>query len=150
MPGRWRTDCQSALVLSPGSEPKLAAIVAQPGAVEIEAEEVGDDPALLAAIERKGAAVRLLLPDRLSRTDRVNVAAMRRAGVQVRLLPVRPLYLHAKMIVGHSYGFVGSENISRSSLDLNREVGVVMTAPARLASLRFSFGKDWNRADELR
>jgi phosphatidylserine/phosphatidylglycerophosphate/cardiolipin synthase-like enzyme len=135
------------LVLSPGAEPKLAAILGQPGPVEIEAEELGDDPALLRAIARKGALARVLLPAKLTSTDRANVLRLRRAGVQVRLLKVRPIYLHAKMIVGGSYGFIGSENISRSSLDANREVGVVMTAPATLASLRGEFRADWRCAN---
>lgn len=135
------------LVLSPGAEPKLAAIVGQPGPVEIEGEELGDDPALLHAIARKGALARVLVPAKLTSTDRANVIRLRRAGVQVQLLPVRPIYLHAKMIVGGSYGFIGSENISRSSLDTNREVGVVMTAPASLASLRGEFRLDWRRAN---
>jgi phosphatidylserine/phosphatidylglycerophosphate/cardiolipin synthase-like enzyme len=138
------------LVLSPGAEPKLAAIIDQPGPVSIEAEELGDDRGLLAAIVRKGSAARVILPDHLSRTDQANVMRLRRAGVRVRLLPVRPLYLHAKMIVGQSYGFIGSENVSRASLDHNREVGVVMTAPANLASLRASFAQDWSEVDAAR
>ncbi|MGC9271457.1 phospholipase D-like domain-containing protein [Acidiphilium sp.] len=135
------------LVLSPGAEPKLAAIIGQAGPVDIEAEELGDDPALLHAIARKASLARVLLPAKLSSTDRADVRLLRRAGVQVRLLAVRPVYLHAKMIVGDSYGFIGSENVSRSSLDDNREVGVVMTAPAHLATLRGTFRTDWRRAN---
>lgn len=148
--GAMARDLSRRLVVSPGSEPKLAAIIDQKGPVEIEAEELGDDPALLEAIRRRGKDVRLLLPRRLSATDRANVGALRRAGVRVRLLPLRPLYLHAKMIVGHRYGFIGSENVSRTSLDLNREVGVVMTRPSHLASLRVTFENDWKRADAVR
>lgn len=137
------------LVLSPGSEPKLATIIDQPGPVEIELAELGDDPARLTAIRRKRAEARVMLPDRLSRNDRVDVESLRRDGVAISPFPVRPFYLHAKIIVGDRYDFIGSENDSRASLDLNREVGVVMTVPSHLASLRNSFKKYWNRADDL-
>lgn len=135
------------LVLSSSAEAKLAAIADQPGPVSIEAEEPGDDPPLLHAIAAKGALARVLVPATQTSTARADVRSLRRDGVQVRLLPVRPLYLHAKMIVGGSYGFIGSENVPRASLDANREVGVVMTAPDNHAALRRTFRRDWRRAN---
>ena len=131
------------LVLSPGAEPRLAAIIDQPGSIVFEGEELGDDPALIEALARKGHDARVLLPAAQSARDRMNIATLRRAGVAVRRLPRQPLYLHAKMIVGARFGFIGSENVSRASLDANREVGVVIIRPAQLTVLRQTFARDW-------
>ncbi|WP_248884374.1 phospholipase D-like domain-containing protein [Igneacidithiobacillus siniensis] len=75
------------------------------------------------------------------------LAAARRRGVQVRLLPVKPLYMHAKMMVGEQVAFVGSENFSETSLQQNREMGVLLRQEAELSELRQQFAKDWARAD---
>ncbi len=71
----------------------------------------------------------------------------RRRGVQVRLLPGQPLYMHAKMMVGEQVAFVGSENFSETSLQQNREMGVLLRQEAELSELRQQFAKDWARAD---
>ena len=71
----------------------------------------------------------------------------RRRGVQVRLLPVKPLYMHAKMMVGEQVAFVGSENFSETSLQQNRDMGVLLRQEAELSKLRRQFAEDWARAD---
>jgi phosphatidylserine/phosphatidylglycerophosphate/cardiolipin synthase-like enzyme len=114
--------------------------------VDIETEELGNDPAILDALERKGSAVRMILPASLSKSDMRNVTAVRQYGVQVRLMPTRPIYMHAKMIeVGH-LAFVGSENFSVSSLERNREAGVLVRSPTELRVLSRQFDSDWTRA----
>ena len=75
-----------------------------------------------------------------------NVEELRHAGVRVRELPVRPIYMHAKIIVGGRVAFIGSENVSKASLDHNREVGVLLDEPAQLHLLRHQFVQDWHSA----
>jgi len=132
-----------ALVLSPGSEPKLQALIDQPGQVDIESEEMGTDRAILEAIAAKGREARVILPASISAQDRRNVEWLESRGVQVRLLKKSPIYMHAKMIVGARESFIGSENFSASSLNLNREMGLVLSGGGRLAA---QFDRDWARA----
>ncbi|WP_287787622.1 phospholipase D-like domain-containing protein [Acidiphilium sp.] len=144
--GAWAREIAPRLVLSPGSKSKVVAVLCQPGRIEMETEEMGSDPALLRELERKGADAKVIVPGRQSRRDARNVDRLRHAGVQVRELPVRPIYMHAKMIVGDRVGFIGSENTSTASLNHNREVGVILDKPAQLARLRHWFALDWGAA----
>ena len=86
------------------------------------------------------------MPAWQSRRDRRNVEELRHAGIRVRELPVRPIYMHAKMIVGGRVAFIGSENVSRASLDHNREVGVLLDKPGQLHRLQHQFARDWDAA----
>lgn len=138
-----------ALVVSPGAEPTLARVIDQPGQVDIETEELGDDPAIIRAIEAKGADARIIFPMTLSRSDRDRVAQLQRHGVQVGFMPKHPVYLHAKMIVGPQAGFIGSQNFSQSSLNANREIGVILYSGRDRAALRRQFATDWRKSDHL-
>jgi len=92
----------------------------------IESEELGDDrPALdaVAAAARRGVQVEMVLPSELSREDRRNTQELVNAGAKVKYLG-RP-YPHAKLIIADDRAFVGSQNISDSSLKKNREVGII-------------------------
>lgn len=139
-----------ALVLSPGtSESQLASIIQQPGPIEIESEELGDDRAVLDAMAGKGNQLRIILPSSISAQDHRNAAWLAGKGVKVRLLPKRPVYLHAKMEISGYEAFIGSENFSASSLDRNREMGVILEKPADLLRLKEQFIHDWESAAPL-
>jgi phosphatidylserine/phosphatidylglycerophosphate/cardiolipin synthase-like enzyme len=137
------------LVVSPGSEPALARLIDQRGTVDIETEELGDDPAIIRAIEAKGRNARIIFPMTLSQKDRSRVADLQRAGVQVGFLPKKPVYMHAKMIVGQSAAFIGSQNFSASSLNVNREIGIILYSAGDRSALRRQFDIDWRHADRL-
>lgn len=146
---RAGTAAHRVLVLSPGtSQSALLRVLRQPGPLDVESEELGAERAVLRALARRGRAVRLLLPANLSRADRRHARRLAARGVCVRLLPTHPLYLHAKMIVGPSLGFVGSENFTTTSLWRNREVGLLLRGPL-LGRLRATFVQDWRRARPL-
>jgi phosphatidylserine/phosphatidylglycerophosphate/cardiolipin synthase-like enzyme len=49
------------------------------------------------------------------------------------------------MIVGDRLAFIGSQNISWSSLNHNREVGIILRGQA-VDTLRAQFNRDWRRA----
>ena len=132
------------LVVSPGAAPAMLRLIQQSGPVEIEAEELGSVHRVIAALEHKGQQVELILPKRLNHYERKRVRALKRAGVQVRL--IGSPYMHAKMIVGEHRAFVGSQNFSHSSLYRNREVGVELAAKADLSRLHTQFEADWRKA----
>ena len=112
--------------------------------VLVYAEEVQDaqiENALIAAHAR-GAQVRLI-SNAGDTSNSAGEARLQSGGVEVHL--VHSPYIHAKMIVvDNRWAFVGSENISPTSLDQNRELGVVITDPDALARLTTVFEGDWH------
>ncbi|MEY2342108.1 phospholipase D-like domain-containing protein [Acidithiobacillus sp. IBUN Pt1247-S3] len=134
------------LVLSPGtSAGQLLQAINQPGPIDVESEELGPYRPILDALAAKGQDLRLILPASINSEDQRDVAFLRQHGCQVRLLPVKPLYMHAKMIVGNSLAFVGSENFTQTSLEDNREMGLLLNG-SDIGKLQAQFAKDWVRA----
>lgn len=134
------------LVLSPGtSAAQLLQVINQPGPIDIESEELGPYQPALDALAAKGSALRLILPSSINSEDQRDVAFLRSHGCQVRLLPVKPIYMHAKMIVGGKLAFVGSENFTQTSLEANREMGLILGG-SDIAKLQDQFNRDWARA----
>uniref|UniRef100_E6QBC8 Phospholipase D-like domain-containing protein n=1 Tax=mine drainage metagenome TaxID=410659 RepID=E6QBC8_9ZZZZ len=135
------------LVLSPGtSAAQIISVIDQPGPVDIESEELGPYAPTLDAIAAKGALARVILPASINAEGRRDVTFLRAHGVQVRLMPKSPVYMHAKMIVGGSEAFVGSENFSQTSLEVNREMGLLLGG-RDIEDLQAQFDRDWNRAN---
>jgi hypothetical protein len=134
---------RQTLVLSPGATLALVAVIHQPGAVCIESEELGKDRAILSALRAKGTQAQVLLPTTLNRYDRHIAHGLAADGVRVRYL-VAP-YLHAKLIAGPREAFLGSENFTWTSLNRNREVGIILGNPAA-ARLDRQCTRDWSAA----
>ena len=134
------------LVLSPGSAAQIIGVIDQPGPVDIESEELGPYAPTLDAIAAKGARARVILPASINADGKRDVVFLRSHGVQVRLMPKSPLYMHAKMIVGGSEAFVGSENFSQTSMEANREMGLLLGG-RDIEDLQAQFDRDWNRAN---
>ncbi len=153
------------LVVSPGSTQKLLSVINQPGKIDIETEELGYDRIVLSALARKGSAVRIIVPSTISYYDKKNIRFLEKHGVKVRLMPVKNVYIHAKMIVGAQEAFIGSENFTYTSLNKNREAGIIIYNNNRnsnnynsvgrgnsgsadtLNRLRDRFNKDWEMAN---
>ncbi|MDA8114219.1 MAG: phospholipase D-like domain-containing protein [Acidithiobacillus sp.] len=134
------------LVLSPGtSAAQILQIINQPGPIDVESEELGPYRPILDALAAKGKDLRMILPANINREDQRDVAFLHQHGCMVRLLPAKPLYMHAKMIVGRSLGFIGSENFTQTSLESNRELGLLLNG-ADLGKLQAQFNRDWARA----
>ena len=134
------------LVLSPGSSAaQLLEVINQPGTIDVESEELGPYRPILDALAAKGRDLQMILPASINREDQREVAFLRQHGCQVRLLPVKPLYMHAKMIVGRSLGFIGSENFTQTSLESNRELGLLLNG-SDITKLQAQFDRDWERA----
>jgi phosphatidylserine/phosphatidylglycerophosphate/cardiolipin synthase-like enzyme len=98
--------------------------------------------ALVAAVSR-GVRVRLLVsPSWDNAEEREALAA---AGIEVQLMT--NLYVHAKLIVADANrAYIGSHNLSATSLDLNRELGIVLDDPVSLARLNRTFEIDFRTA----
>ena len=136
------------LVLSPGSSAaQLLEVINQPGTIDVESEELGPYRPIFKALAAKGRDLRLILPASINAEDQRDVAFLRQHGCQVRLLPVKPIYMHAKMIVGGRLAFIGSENFTQTSLEANREMGVLLNG-SELSKLQAQFDRDWGRAGE--
>lgn len=141
----------SRLVISPVNSRAdfLSMINAAQHDLVLEAEEM-QDPQIEAALGQaahRGVLVRAIVAAPTDAHDanapgRQLIAAQ---GVQVRLL--RQPYVHAKDIVvdGHE-AFVGSENISTSSMDDNREVGLLINDSTAIGKLVETFDRDWQAA----
>lgn len=106
--------------------------------------EVMRDPEIMAAFvaaERRGVAVRLVMSE-----DDDNAEERREladAGVEVRLAR-GGLYVHAKMmLIDGARAYVGSQNFTATSLDQNRELGVLLTDRGNLTRLAGTFAEDF-------
>ncbi len=134
------------LVLSPGtSAAQIIGVIDQPGPIEIESEEMGPYRPTLDAIARKGRLARVILPASINAEDKPDVAFLRAHGVQVRLMPVKPIYMHAKTVISSNEAFVGSENFTQTSLEVSREMGLLLN-DRQVSELRAQFNRDWARA----
>ncbi len=92
-----------------------------------------------------GVTTRVILADPLWIESNTQAAtALRGLGVEVRFLSTPEN--HAKLIVADDSAFVGSENLSWTSLEANREVGVVVTDTETVTPLSDTFDADWTAA----
>ncbi len=116
--------------------------------LEIYAPSLEDDAiaAALAAAAGRGVRVRLLTNPPTERDPYGDERALlRRRGGIVGFLDFPNV--HAKVvIVDGQRAFVGSQNFTATSLDLNREVGILIDEPAALRRLQQTFEADWAQA----
>lgn len=104
---------------------------------EEEIDDLGVE-ARLEAAARRHVRVRLI-----TSAGSPGVDAVRGAGVAVQII-AHP-YIHAKAIVADtSRVFLGSENISRTSLDHNREMGIIIRDAAAIGTVESTFSSDWH------
>jgi phosphatidylserine/phosphatidylglycerophosphate/cardiolipin synthase-like enzyme len=73
-------------------------------------------------------------------------AKLNAGGVQAKGLNTP--YIHAKMVLadygtGAAQVFLGSENFSSTSLDKNRELGIILDDSGILSSMERTFESDW-------
>ncbi len=141
------TYAQAQIVLSPvNSRATLAALIASAKkTLHIEDEEMADDAseAAMIAAAKRGVEVDLILPkpDSGSGND-TDVTTLLNGGVHVRY--ITSPYMHAKLVVADgALAFTGSENFSATSLDKNRELGIMIDDTPALSTFEHTFGLDW-------
>jgi cardiolipin synthase A/B len=126
-----------------GRDPLLNELASARQSIDLFVYLLSDRPiidALLAAHDR-GVRVRLVMTDTDEDGDEER-AELRAAGVEVRV--VNSPYIHAKLIVtDHVIAYVGSQNFTATSMDQNRELGVLLTDRASLERLASVFAADF-------
>ena len=148
-----RVQDYATLIVSPdhGREQILGLIASVQTSLKIHMEQIdpqnsrGIIPALVAAI-RAGVRVQLLLTPPEDQPDNLTAAnAIIAAGGEARF--ARNPRPHAKMMVidGQSI-FVGSQNLTRTSLDERREIGWVTADLGTLTRFQQVFDADWDGA----
>jgi phosphatidylserine/phosphatidylglycerophosphate/cardiolipin synthase-like enzyme len=110
---------------------------------------------LLTEAAKRGVHVRFLTSPSRSEDEEESSAnqldELQRGGVDVRT--IQSPYIHAKVFVADASTsdartFVGSVNISTTSLDFNRELGLIFNDPDAIQRLQRTFQADWDRATE--
>jgi phosphatidylserine/phosphatidylglycerophosphate/cardiolipin synthase-like enzyme len=117
--------------------------------LDIESMQFADTQvrAAVAAKVAAGVMVRVMIADLgFVSANSTAVTFLRGIGLDPRQIP----HLHTKVIVADgSRAYVGSENLSETSLDHNREVGVVVTDPSSIAPLTTTFDADYAISTEF-
>ncbi len=133
------------LLWSPGSEqPQVSLIESAQGFLDIYNEEMDFTPIeqALEAAARRGVNVEVTMT--YDSSWKGAFAQLSAAGVHIRTYGASaPLYIHAKMILTSSRVFLGSQNFSYTSLERNRELGLITSNPTIRASLRHTFDSDY-------
>jgi cardiolipin synthase A/B len=121
----------------------LALIASAQSTLLIESMQFADTDVRAAVKARidAGVDVRILLADPSWIDANASAATfLRGLGVEPKMIP----HLHTKVIVADgARAYVGSENLSWTSLDKNREVGVIVTEATSIAPLVATFEADF-------
>ncbi len=121
------------LVLSPNSESDLQWLIDNAHQSVTMVEEEVPEGKIFSALEsaaKRGVDVKLIEPQSniTHASSQYALASLSVAGVHVST--VKQPFVHAKMIISdNKYLFIGSENVSTTSMYDNREVGVILDNP---------------------
>jgi len=121
------------LVWSPGSATALIDLIGgAQHSILLESEEMSDATVTAALVAAAHRGVEVSVAMTANPTYDTAFDELRAAGVKVKLYtPTASLYIHAKaIVVDGERAFVGSENLSPTSLDDNRELGLITTSRA--------------------
>ena len=111
--------------------------------LEIYAEVIRDDEIVAAfvAAESRGVRVEIVLTPDVDPVNQRVLASLREGGIAVHL--VDDPYIHAKMVLADGErAFVGSQNFTETSLNENREIGIVLSETVPLERLKSTFERD--------
>jgi phosphatidylserine/phosphatidylglycerophosphate/cardiolipin synthase-like enzyme len=139
----------SDFILSPDdSRHKLISLITQAKhSMQIYAQNVNDYKIVgaLAKAARKGITVQLLTSSRL-REKQENY--LTHAGVTIHYS--KNFIIHAKVFnIDDQLAIIGSINLTRASLDDNRELSVLTRDPNVIKQLDATFSNDWNKASQM-
>jgi len=137
------TTLASGLVVSPlNARAAITDLIAGAGyTIDVYAEVITDSQVAqaLAAAERRGVRVRVVY------NDSGDLSALTASGAQARRVAY-PHYIHAKaIVVDGNRMFMGSENLTATSLDKNREVGVLLRDRLAISLVEQPFADDFER-----
>jgi phosphatidylserine/phosphatidylglycerophosphate/cardiolipin synthase-like enzyme len=137
------------LVWSPGSTSTLVALIASATRTLLVENEEMDNTTIetaLAAAARRGVDVKVVMTS--SPEWSAALGDLARAGVKISTLGSSQIYIHAKVICADCSAtagtvFIGSENFSTSSLDYNRELGLITASPPAVAAVERAVNADY-------
>ena len=116
--------------------------------LDIEAEELSDETFLdaLVAASHAGVAIRVVLPDPSEHTptslQQEAITRMKAAGFG--LVWITDPYVHAKtIVVDGTSAYVGSANFTYTSLEMNRELGVLFAVDSEIAKITATIDQDF-------
>jgi cardiolipin synthase len=141
------------LVWSPGSTNDLVSLIESARhTLLVENEEMDSSTieAALAAAARRGVDVKVVMT--YSSQWHSALTELAAAGVHVHVLESNQVYIHAKVICADCSAtagrvFVGSENFSTSSLDYNRELGILTSATSVVRPVEEAVSSDYAAGD---
>ncbi len=138
------------LVVSPTNarEQLLALVHGARVSLDLYAEVLRDPEVLeaLSAAAERGVRVRIIISP--SADFATEIEELASSGVDIRLS--RSLYIHAKLFIADDErAFIGSQNLSATSLDQNRELGIIVDDQVNLARLTRTFAIDFRAAAPL-
>lgn len=114
----------------------------------VEAEEINNKSIENVLIQeaQHGINVRVIVPPQ---KDMADIRHLITGNVSVRILPRKPLYMHTKLIIADGEkGFIGSENLSAYSLQMNRELGTLIYPHEHLQRITQFFETDWKNTGQ--
>jgi cardiolipin synthase A/B len=133
------------LVWSPGAQGTVLSLIEHAAhTVRLENEEMADTAATdaLCADARRGVNVEVVMTDETE--WQAAFAQLRGCGVHLHLYHGKRYYIHAKLLlVDGTVGLVGSENLSATSLQDNRELGIELRDRSLLYVLGDAFAQDY-------
>jgi phosphatidylserine/phosphatidylglycerophosphate/cardiolipin synthase-like enzyme len=121
--------------------------------IDIEWEELSDNDIgfHLQSRARANVTVKIVCPSDVATSSPATVSLLKSlaaSGVQTRTLGNPSV--HAKVIlVDHNRGFIGSENATMTSLNNNRELGVLWQNASVAGTVASTFNTDWSNASPL-
>jgi cardiolipin synthase len=148
--GRGAEPDPGPLVVSPTNarEQLLALMDGARVSLDLYAEVLRDPQLLDALVSAAERGVRVRIITSPSADFGAEMDALAASGVDIRLSS--SLYIHAKLIVvDGERAFVGSQNLSATSLDQNRELGIVVDDPVNLSRLTRTFSIDFRAATTM-
>lgn len=142
---RTGADPAGPLVVSPtNSRAELLALIDRARTtLDVYAEVVRDDELLGAMVEavERGVTVRLVMSGDAEDSNARDRAKLAAAGIQVYLN--NEVYIHAKMFLADgSELFIGSQNLTATSLDQNRELGLILRDAGSIERASRVFARD--------
>ncbi len=137
------------LVWSPGATTALVRQIASARrSLDVESEELTDAPAIAAicAAARRGVDVRLVMT--YDSEWLTAFGQLKSCGARIRVYHgEHPIYIHAKLIeADHRSVLIGSQNLTPTSLQRNRELGILTTSPAVVRGVSATFDNDFRGA----
>ncbi|HEY8080235.1 MAG TPA: phospholipase D-like domain-containing protein [Labilithrix sp.] len=146
--------CTRLLVSPVNSKPRVLQVLdAAKKSLLVETLELADADILQAIIDKKkaGLDVRVVIADPSWSKTNNNAATAKTlaaAGVPVRWIPKSRFLVHVKNIQSDGkLAYMGSENLTTTSLTKNREIGVEVTDGAALATMAATFEADYASAN---